>query len=147
VLQYIEGGLLIGQNKIGLLDFADDLNLIGDSIVDTANAARVLEKAAKKIDLEINTEKTKIMELIESGEDPNESENLSYEKVSDFKYLGTTLSTKNEWLKEISIRINKAQKAFYALTKFFRSKMLFRETKVRRYAVIIGPILMYGFEA
>jgi hypothetical protein len=61
-----------------------------------ANATRVLEEAAKKIGLEITIEKTKIMELIESGEDPSETENLAYKKVSDFKYLGATLSTKND---------------------------------------------------
>jgi hypothetical protein len=47
------------------------------------------------------------MELIESGENPYEMEDLIYEKVSDFKYLRATLSTKNDWGKEISIRINK----------------------------------------
>jgi len=110
----------------------------------------VLKEAAKKIGLEINTEKTKIMELIESGEDPNEIEDLIYEKVSDFKYLGATLSTKNDWAKEIrirSIRINEAQKAFYALTKFLTSKMMSRKTKVRLYVAIIRPTLTYGCEA
>jgi hypothetical protein len=82
ILQDNEGGLVIGQNKIQLLGFADDLNIIGDSLADTDNAARVLEEAAKKIGLEINTEKTKIMELIESGEDPSETENLAYEKLA-----------------------------------------------------------------
>ncbi|KAL4084353.1 hypothetical protein QTP88_028176 [Uroleucon formosanum] len=91
VLQDNEGGLLIGQNKIQILGFADDLDILGDSLSDTANAARVLEEVAKRKGLEINTEKTKIMELIESGEDPSESENLAYEKVSDLKYLGATL--------------------------------------------------------
>jgi len=38
-------------------------------------------------------------------------------KNSDFKYLGVTLSTKNDWSKEIRIRINKAQRTFSALTK------------------------------
>jgi hypothetical protein len=51
-----------------------------------------------------------------SGEDPYEMENLIHQKFSDFKYLGATLSIKNDWGKEISIRINKAQKACYALT-------------------------------
>jgi len=69
----------------------------------------VLEKAAKKIGLEINTEKTKI--IMESGEDPKEMEDLNYEKVSNLKYLEATLSTNNNWSIEISIRINKAQKA------------------------------------
>ncbi|XP_025411759.1 uncharacterized protein LOC112684436 [Sipha flava] len=82
ILQDNEGGLVIGQNKIQLLGFADDLNIIGDSLADTDNAARVLEEAAKKIGIEINTEKTKIMELIESGEDPSETENLAYEKLA-----------------------------------------------------------------
>jgi len=61
------------------MGFADNLD-----IIDTANMARVLKEAAKKIGLEINTEKTKIMKHIESGKDPNEIENLNYEKVSDF---------------------------------------------------------------
>jgi len=56
----------------------------------------VLEEAAKKINLEINPEETKIMKLIESGEDPHEIKNLIYDKVSDFKYLGATFSSKND---------------------------------------------------
>jgi len=61
------GGILIGQNKIRIIGFADDLDIIGESLADTANAAKVLEVAANKIGLEINTEKIKIMELIEWG--------------------------------------------------------------------------------
>ncbi|KAF0753466.1 Reverse transcriptase domain-containing protein [Aphis craccivora] len=87
------------------------------------------------------------MELIESGEDPSESENLAYEKVSDFKYLRATLSTKSYWSKEISIQINKAQRTFYALTKFCTSKMLSRKTKARLYVAIIRPTLTYGCKA
>jgi len=97
----------------------------------------VLEEAAKKIGLEINTEKTKIMELIDSRKDPNEMEDLNYKKVSDFKYLRATLSTKNDWSKEISIQINKDQKAVFSLTKFFTSKILSRKTKVILYVAII----------
>jgi hypothetical protein len=87
------------------------------------------------------------MELIESGKDLYEMEDLIYEKVSDFKYLGVPLSTKNDWGKEISIRIIKAQKVCYALTKFLTSKMMSKKTKVRLYVVIIRLILTYGCEA
>jgi len=57
ILQDNEGGLLIVQNKIRHLSSADDLDTIGNSLTDKANAARVLEEAVKKIGLEINTEK------------------------------------------------------------------------------------------
>lgn len=85
ILQDNESDLLINQNKMQLLGFADDLDTIGNSLTDTANVARVLEEAVKRIGLKISAEKTKIMEIIESGKDPNELEDLNYEKVSDFK--------------------------------------------------------------
>lgn len=61
--------------------------------------------------------------------------------------MGATLSTKNDWSKEISIRINKAQKTFHALTNVFTSKMLSRKTKARLFATIIRSTLTYGCEA
>jgi hypothetical protein len=60
LLQDNKGGLLIDQNKDpSLLVFADDLDILGDSLEDTLNVTKVLEEAAKKIDLEINIEKQK----------------------------------------------------------------------------------------
>jgi len=73
-----------------------------------------LERAVRKVGLKINASKTKIMELIDSGIniyidiDPQQKEEFIFEKVEEFKYLGTTLSTRNDWFKEINIRINKA---------------------------------------
>lgn len=52
------------------------------------------------------------MELINSGEDSEEREGLSSEKVDGFRYLGATLSTKNNQSKAINIRLNKAEKTF-----------------------------------
>lgn len=48
------------------------------------------------------------MELIDSEVDPG----LVFEKVDDFKYLDATLSTINDWEKEINTQLN-----FYALGK------------------------------
>lgn len=90
--------------------FADDLDIIENSLEDIANGSRVLERATRKVGLKINTNKTKIMELIDSG--------------IEFKYLAVTLSTRNDWSKEININIYKAEKTFYALTNFLNSKML-----------------------
>lgn len=40
------------------------------------------------------------MELIASAVDPQQREGLTFEKLKEFKYLGTTLS-KNDWSKNI----------------------------------------------
>jgi len=106
-----------------------------------------LERAVRKVGLKINTSKTKIMELIDSGIDPQQKEGLTSEKVEEFKYLSAILSTRNDWSKEINIRINKAEKTFYALTKFLHSKMLSRRSKTRLYVIIIRATLTYECKA
>jgi len=73
------------------------------------------------------------MELINSDVDPQQTEVLTFKKVDKFKYIGATLSIKNDLFKEINICINKAEKSFYALMQFFNSKMLSRRTKTRLY--------------
>ncbi|XP_025410133.1 uncharacterized protein LOC112683342 [Sipha flava] len=101
-----------------------DLDILGESLTDVANATKILSSEAKKIGLHISEDKTKIMELLESDEDPRVTEDLMYEKVENFKYLGATLSTKNYW-----------------------SKCLSRKTKIRLYTAIIRPTLTYGCKA
>jgi hypothetical protein len=76
-----------------------------------------LSSEAKKIGLHISDYKTKIMELLESDEDLRVTEDLMYEKYENFKYLGATLSMKNDWAKEIGIRISKTERTFFAMKK------------------------------
>jgi len=54
---------------------------------------------------------------------------IPYEKVEDFQYLGVLLSTKNDWSREIGSKITKAERAFFALLKFFKSKLFSNEQR------------------
>jgi hypothetical protein len=82
-----------------LLAYADDVNLLGYNI-DTINKnTQTLIDASKEIGLEVNVEKTKYML---TSRDQNagqnreiEIENISYENVSQYKYLGTTVTEQN----------------------------------------------------
>jgi len=58
-----------------------------------------------------------------------------YEKFEDLGALSTIIY----WAKERGIRINRAEKSYFVLAKFFGSKSLSRKTKVRLYIVIIRP--------
>jgi len=104
----------IGQQHIQVLVFAYDLNILGNSLEETIKTAQVLEQAASKIGLKINAEKTKVMELLENGDNPDTGF-LTFEKVEEFRYLGAMLSAKNDWSKEIGVRITKAERAAFAL--------------------------------
>lgn len=51
----------------------------------------MLERADSKIGLKFNTDKIKMMELLDEGDNTNKG-SLAFEKVNEFQYLGTVLS-------------------------------------------------------
>ncbi|KAL4149146.1 hypothetical protein QTP88_003152 [Uroleucon formosanum] len=127
-LQSETTGVEIGQQHIQVLGFSDDLNILGNSLEGTKKAAQALKQAASKIGLKINAEKTKVMKLLEDGDNPNAG-SLTFEKVDEFRYLGAMLSAKNDLSKEIGVKIAKAESAAFALNKFFKSKLFSKKTK------------------
>jgi hypothetical protein len=76
------------------MDYADDVNLLGDNI-DTINRnTETLIDASKEVGLEIIVEKTKYM-LVPCDQNPGQNRdikmgNRSFENMSQFKYLGRT---------------------------------------------------------
>ena len=53
-LQCLRGGQVNSDNGLRILGFTDDLDIIGNSLTEIANASRELEKAAEKVGLTIN---------------------------------------------------------------------------------------------
>jgi ABC-type siderophore export system fused ATPase/permease subunit len=82
-----------------LLAYADDVNLLRDNTDTIKKNTETLIDASKEVSLEINVEKTKYMLLSRHqnvGQNRNiKIANISFENVSQFKYLGTTVTNKN----------------------------------------------------
>jgi len=76
------------------LAYADDVNILGGSIHKLKEKAEALVAATRDIGLEISADKTKYMVM---SRDQNAGRNHSvrinnstFERVEEFKYLGTT---------------------------------------------------------
>jgi hypothetical protein len=89
--------ILYGTHQ--LLAYADDVNLLGESIDTIKKNTEILIDASKEVGLEINADKTKYMLLsrhLNAGQNRDiKIANGSFENVSQFEYLGTTVTDQN----------------------------------------------------
>jgi hypothetical protein len=101
------------------LVYADDINLLGDSVNIIKENSKTLLEASRGIDLEINAEKTKYMIMSHnptSGQNQNiRIANESFEKVAKFRYLGMTLTNQNSIHDEIKSRLNSGNACCYSV--------------------------------
>ena len=92
-----------------LLVYADDVNILGGSIHAIKEYTKALVVASREIRLEVNVDKTKYM-VMSRDQNAGRShsmniDNGSFEKVEEFKYLGTTLTNQNFIQEEIKSRL------------------------------------------
>ncbi|GFX46841.1 reverse transcriptase domain-containing protein [Trichonephila clavipes] len=131
-----------------LLAYADDIDIIGRSEKAVKETFQALEISATNMGLTINEDKTKFMETMPSSVNNTSFcvNGHSFERVSEFKYLGTIINDQNKLKAEINNRIKSANKCFFGLKKQLISKFISGKTKLRLYKTLILPVLLYASE-
>ena len=146
-------GLQIGPNgaDIFLLVFVDDIVLLSDTVPGLQNQIDNLKRAASKLGLIVNTNKTKAVVFRNGGSI------AAYEKwylgserlevVSQYKYLGIILSTRlctNTVLRDIAGRAKAA--SIHVLKSLRKLTFVTPDLFFKVFDAQIQPILLYGSE-
>ena len=134
-----------------LLAYADDVNILGRGTHTLQENADALVAAARETGLEVSADKTKQMVM---SRDQNAGQNHSvridnstFERVEEFKYLGTTLTIQNSIREEIKRRLRSGNACYHSVQNLLSSRLLSKKLKIKIYRTIILPIVLYGCEA
>jgi len=111
---------------------------------------KALVVASTENGLEVNADKTKYM-VMSGDQNAGRSHSMktdisSFERVEEFKYLGTTLTNQNSIREEIKSRQKSGNACYHSVQNLLSSSLLFKNLKIKIYRTTILSGVLYGCE-
>lgn len=124
------------------LRFADDIVVFAEDAQELETMINELARESKKVGLQLNSSKTKIITNGVTKEVTVEGENIEY--VTDYTYLGQLVSFENPSRKDVHRRIAVAWKKYWGYKEIMKNKEINIDVKKKVFDIAILPCLTYG---
>jgi len=69
-------------------------------------------------------------------------DNRTFERVDEFKYLGTNLINENSIAEEIKSRVRSGNACYHSVQNLLSSRLLSKNLKIKIYRTIILPVVL-----
>ena len=140
-----QAGIKIAGRNINNLRYADDTTLMAENEEELKSLLMKVKEESEKVDLKLNTQKTKIMAsgpitLWKIDEE-------TVERVADFIFLGSKITADGDCSHEIKRRLLLGRKVMANLDSILKSRDITLSTKVRLDKAMVFPVVMYGCES
>ena len=144
-LEEAQAGIKFARRNINNLRYADDTTLTPESEEEVKSLLMKVKEESEKVGLKLNIQKTKIMESgpITSWQIDGET----VETVSDFIFLGSTITADGDCSHEIKRRLLLGRKVMTNRDTIFKSIAITLPTKVCLVKAMVFPVVMYGCES
>jgi sorting nexin-29 len=141
------GGARVGDQKISILLFADNMVLLAESEEELKDLMAAVEEYCKEWHLEVNVDKTKVMVTSKEGD---KSAKVVYDQaelecVKSYTYLGTVFTADGKWEEEVERRIKAGRAALGSISKqVVWNKFVSVGVKKVIFNAMVKSRLMYG---
>ena len=121
-LEAYQGGALASGRRVSNLRFADDIDLMGETVEETQDLLEAVHFSSQQHGLEISKDKTKVLLVAkEHREVAINIDNQRLEQVSHFKYLGAEVTEQNSSSTDLRCRTAQALVGASNLRNIWRS--------------------------
>jgi len=118
-----------------LLAYDDDVNILGGSIHTIKQYAEALVPATRETGLEVSADKTKYMVMSREQNlvriQSVRIDNSTFERVEEFKYLGSTLTNQNSIAEETKSRLRSGNACYHSVQNLLSSRLLSKNLKIK----------------
>ena len=128
------------------MDFADDLALLSHTHNHMQAKTTDLNRLSQTLGLKIHPGKSKVLRVGAPEGQQVRIEDDVLEEVESFCYLGSIIDKEGGTKADVKARIGKAQTAFIALNKLWKTKDISLGTKLRIFNSNVKSVLLYGCE-
>ena len=145
-LDETQAGIKNAGRNVSNLRYADDTTLMAESKEELKSLLMKLKEESKKVGLELNIQKTKIMAsspnhfMVNTWGNNGNSDRL-------FIFLGSKITADGDCSHEIKRCLLLGRKAMINLDCILKSRDITLSTKVCRVKAMVFPVVMYGCES
>jgi len=73
-------------------------------------------------------------------------DNSTFDRVQEFKYLGTNSTNQNSIAEEIKSRLRSGNACYHSVQNLLSSRFLSKNSKIKIYRTLNLPVVLYGCE-
>ena len=144
LLDETQAGIRIAGRNLNNLRYADDTILMAES-KELKSFLMKVKKNSEKVDLKLNTQKTKIMA---SGPITSwQTDGETMETMTEFIFLGSKITAGGDCIHEIKRRLLLGRKVMTNLDSILKSRDITLSTEVHPVKTIVFQVVMYGYES
>ena len=144
-LHEAQAGIKIARRNINNLRYADDTTLMAESEEELKRLLMKVKEQGEKVGLKLNFQETKVMA---SGSIISwQIDGETMETVTEFLFLGSTITADGESSYEIKRHLLLGRKAMPNLDNILKSRDITLPTKVHLVKAMVFPVVMYRCES